>query len=528
MKADSVNVKDGAGAALETLVGALVNPDCKIPHKAVIYTKAGGDVEYSFAEFASLINKAETLLKNLGIKADDPVVFLSSNTPELLAAILATFRLGALAAPVDFRLTQGELVNIARKLKAKVVLSLESLHKDFAALKGELSGSGIALESLNKIESQQESTRDGGNCDYESLAKPAFLILTSGTTGMPKGALHDLASLAANIKELADMAALEPGYKVVLPVPLSHVLGLEVSLAALLKQTTLVMSEMTIEGIIKANNQFKPEFLVGVPTIYGAILTLPEGAIDLQNARVLLCGGAPLPLSLAEEFEKKYQRRLNNGYGSTESKIIAVNLVGPPQSVGKVVPSCQIKILPLTAEDGKPVEPLPEGVEGEIVICGPTLMLGYIGQPEETARVMQDGGYKTGDIGYMKDGYLYVLGRNKEMIIVAGNKVFPAEVEGVLRQCPLVKEVAIIGVAHSKLGQIVKAHIVTTDGDLSQGLEGDEEAKKAAHSKLKEGLREFCQTNLKRELRPMEWVFYSKNSQLPRTNTGKIDKKVLA
>nr|HNH76822.1 class I adenylate-forming enzyme family protein [Candidatus Obscuribacter sp.] len=152
----------------------------------------------------------------------------------------------------------------------------------------------------------------------------------------------------------------------------------------------------------------------------------------------------------------------------------------------------------------------------------------YIGQPEETARVMQDGGYKTGDIGYMKDGYLYVLGRNKEMIIVAGNKVFPAEVEGVLRQCPLVKEVAIIGVAHSKLGQIVKAHIVTTDGDLSQGLEGDEEAKKAAHSKLKEGLREFCQTNLKRELRPMEWVFYSKNSQLPRTNTGKIDKNVLA
>ncbi|OPZ82774.1 MAG: putative acyl--CoA ligase YhfT [bacterium ADurb.Bin425] len=127
----------------------------------------------------------------------------------------------------------------------------------------------------------------------------------------------------------------------------------------------------------------------------------------------------------------------------------------------------------------------------------------------------------------MQDGYLYVMGRNKEMIIVAGNKVFPAEVESVLRKCPLVKDVAIIGVAHSRLGQIVKAHIILGDEELSAALTA-EETKKEASAKAKEQLRSYCQENLKRELRPMEWVFYPASHVFAKTFSGKVDKKQLS
>ncbi|MBN8660971.1 MAG: acyl--CoA ligase [Candidatus Obscuribacter phosphatis] len=517
---------------LETinLIQKLVMPDLAAASPdapALIQITADGERKLSYRDLRSLIDKAESRLQSCGLKTGEKLLILAPNSPEVVAALLAAFRLGALAVPVDFRMTLPELTNIAEKLAVKHLLStnsvLQQLKDDFSAF-----ANGHTLTAIETIENEvpSQSVKDREKVtDHRQLTDPAFLILTSGTTGMPKGALHDLHSLVHNIKELAEMAALTDGKKLVLPVPLSHVLGLEVTMAALLGNGCVIIAEMSVEGIIKANNLHQPEFLVGVPTIYGAILTLPKELIDLSKAEVLLCGGAPLPLSLAEEFEKKFAKRLNNGYGSTESKIIAVNLEGPRQSVGKVVPSCRIEILPIGEEANN--KPLSDGETGEIVICGPTLMLGYIGQAEATAAVMRDGGYRTGDIGYMQDGYLYVMGRNKEMIIVAGNKVFPAEVESVLRKCPLVKDVAIIGVAHSRLGQIVKAHIILGDEELSAALTA-EETKREASAKAKEQLRSYCQENLKRELRPMEWVFYPASHVFAKTFSGKVDKKQLS
>lgn len=494
---------------------------------------AGGKVrELSHRDLEELIGKAETLLTSLGVKAGDKVIMTSPNSPELAACILATWRLGAMAVPIDFRLTEKELANVAvsAPIAAKAVLVFAPLIKDYAALEAALSAGGkqTVLCDLNELNKQKETRREGGKAtDFKNLKEPAILILTSGTTGTPKGALHDIESLLHNLLELGEMADFTKELKALLPVPISHVLGLEVLLIGLLSGSTIIFSEMTVEGIIAANNQFKPEFLVGVPTIYGAFVALPPGTINLENSRVLLCGGAPLPISLAEEFHKVFGRRLNNGYGSTESKIIAVNLEGPDQSVGKLVPSVTVKII---GGDGKE---LPEGESGEIIICGETLMLGYIGQEEATKKVIYDGGYHTGDIGYVKDGYLYISGRAKELIIVAGNKVFPVEVEDVLRAQDLVKEVAVIGVPHSKLGQIVKAHIVLEPSEQSEALDkasesGDDEAKKTARQALIQTMRDYCAQHLKRELRPMEWEFYSSTHPLPRTSAGKIDKKQLS
>ena len=510
-----------AKSLVEILVRPSSNPLGK-NNPAFILHRGGEEREVNYDALDHLTSQAEVLLRSINVGIGDKIVLISPNSPELFATMLAGFRVGAIVCPVDFRMTAVELVNIAKRIGIKAVVTERRLMKEIDKIEADLKDTDIKIVDLADVVKQdKEAAIKSSLVDYKSLKDPAFLILTSGTTGMPKGALHDLESLVLNIDELAQMAELTQGFKVVLPVPLSHVLGLEVTLAALLSGCTVIMSDMTIEGIIASNNKFKPEFLVGVPTIYGAMLSLDKTQVDFSSAKVLLCGGAPLTASLADQFETKHGKRLNNGYGSTESKIIAVNLSGPIESVGKIVPSCTIKIL-----DGQGKE-LPDGEEGEIVICGPMLMLGYIGQTDETGKVIEGTCYHTGDIGHMDKGYLFISGRAKEMINVAGNKVFPAEVEGALKNCPLVKEVAVIGVENSKLGQIVKAHIVTTDESLSNDLKHESTAK-AAKATLKEKLREFCGQNLKRELRPMEWVFYPADHVLPRTLSGKIDKKQLS
>jgi len=473
-------------------------------------------------QYSVLIKKAITLLETAGVKATDRVMMTAPNMPELAAVIIACWRLGAMAVPVDFRMTVAEMANVSQKLKCRAAVVYKPAIKEIDALKKDVESAGIKLLCLNELEACAEDKKERPLTAFKKLDDPAFLILTSGTTGTPKGAEHDLETLVINIHELAGMADIKNVQKALIPVPVSHVLGLEVMLAMHLVNGTVLFSELSIPGIVKAINQHKPEIMVGVPTIYGALASMPEGAVDLSGGKVILCGGAPLPLSLATDFEKRFGKRLNNGYGSTESKIIAVNMNGPVESVGKIAPSTRVEI-----RDGEG-KVLPDGEQGEIVICGPILMKGYIDNPEATKAVLQDQCYKTGDFGYLKDGYLFIAGRAKEMIIVAGNKVFPSEVEDALRKNPLSKEIAVIGVAHSRLGQLVKAVIVMADGEWSDKLKGDEQTKTEAKKALKELFKDFCNQNLKRELRPMEWEFRPGSEPLPKTSAGKIDKKQLS
>jgi long-chain acyl-CoA synthetase len=340
---------------------------------------------------------------------------------------------------------------------------------------------------------------------------------------MPKGAVHDFPSLLINLGELGDAAGMDELTKCLLPLPLSHIFGLEVMGVALIFGGTLVFSELEPSRFLGALNRNQPQVVAGVPTLYATLLHAPPGAVDLKAARVLLSGGAPLPVALASEFEARFHKRLNNGYGSTESKIIALNIDGPVESVGRPVPSTKIRIV-----DGEGKN-LSEGQEGEIVIDSRILMQGYLDQPDKSAEVLTGEGYKTGDIGFLKDGYIFISGRAKEMIVVAGNKVFPNEVEQVLMKHPAVDEVAITGQDHSKLGQIVKATIVLSKGELNEKLAAatDDEAKKTVREELVANFKEFSKENLKRELRPMVWEFRPNAQPLPKLRSGKIDKKQL-
>ncbi|HEY9715312.1 MAG TPA: AMP-binding protein, partial [Chroococcales cyanobacterium] len=335
------------------------------------------------------------------------------------------------------------------------------------------------------------------------------------------GAVHDLNTFAINMIELGDLAHIDPDTAGLLPLPVSHIFGLMVFCIVVSYGGTCVFSEPTPKSFVVCMHKYDPEVLVGVPTIYSGLLGLPNFKVKLDSARIILSGGAPMPLSLADEFKAKFGKRINNGYGSTESKIFALNLDGPFESVGKIVPSTKVEIL---NDKG---EVLPDGSTGEIVVSGKILMQGYLDQPDLTAKVLKDGKYYTGDVGRVEDGYLYVSGRSKEMIIVAGHKVFPSEVEDVIRQHPIVKEVAVVGPPHKQLGQIVKAVIVTKEGEWSDKLSGSADDVKLARQEMIHSLKEFCKENLKRELRPMEYELQPSSKPLPKTLAGKVDKKQL-
>lgn len=487
--------------------------------KAMIQTAKAGDTEFTYDQFYALVDRFESFYQDHGLKKGERVVLISPNTTEVVAAILGAWRLEVLVVPIDFRMTAGEAGNVTKKLDASLLL-VSNQFKDtdkLTEILGDQKDRLLTLEDCCSKENGKalDSKRRSLNLDFDAL-----MILTSGTTGEPKGAVHDLKSFIENLQELGEMAQLSSDIVALLPLPVSHIFGLSVVDVCLLYGATVVFCELHSADMVAAINKFKPAVMEGVPLMYAGLLQAPDGAVNLDNTRILLSGGAPLPIPMAKDFEKKYGKRLNNGYGSTESKIIALNLDGPLESIGKPVPSVKVVI---TNEAG---EKLPEGSEGELVIQSPHLMKGYLNQPQKTAEVLTEHGYKTGDIGYVKDGYVYISGRAKEMIVVAGNKVFPPEVEEVLQKNPLVKEVAVTGPEHKKLGQIVKATIVISDKDLSTKL-SSEDTKKEAREEILKNLKDFCAQNLKRELRPMEWDLRPIDKPLPKTLSGKIDRKAL-
>ncbi len=497
--------------AISRLLCPASNPDLSLRPAVIQATGAKGsapDRVVTFAELETLIERAQAALTEVGVKERDTVLLCAPNSPELIAAILASWRLGAIALPVDFRLTRGEVDNLVERIRPRAVCTREALTEHApTVLLGELPETGTAFER-----SAAASIPDD---------RLGLIILTSGTTGIPKGALHGLGSLLNNCTELGETFGMSAEDTEFLPLPISHIFGMEIMLATLVFGGCVVLSDFRPPEFWGTIMRLRATMVVGVPTIYGALISMPSPPTAEIPVKHYLSGGAPLPVSLAEEFEKRFGSRIIEGYGTTETKILCFNADGLHGSIGKALPSVVIDIV--DAND----QVLPEGSSGELRVSGPSLMAGYLGQPEATQQVLHHGHYHTGDIGYFKDGLLYISGRSKEMIIVAGNKVFPTEVETVLRQHPLAHEVAVLGVPHTKLGQLVKAVIVIKAGEMCDLLCGDEPQAKEGKEKLTAVFREFCQQNLKRELRPMAWEFRPLSCPLPKTLSGKIDKKQL-
>ena len=336
---------------------------------------------------------------------------------------------------------------------------------------------------------------------------------TGGTTGVAKGAMLTNRNLIANMlqSEAAMKVMLKEKEEVCLsPLPMYHIFAFTVNCLAMISlgsKTVLVTNPRDLKSVFKEFNNNKITIFTGLNTLFNAMLNHPDiDKYDFSHLKVTVAGGMAVQVAIAEKWEKATGNKVYEGYGLTEtSPVLCINPLDGKVKLGTIgmpVSSTEIRIVD---EDGKDV---PQGERGELIAKGPQVMLGYYNKPEETANVMKEGWFYTGDVAIMdEDGYFKIVDRKKDMILVSGFNVYPNEIEDVLIKLPKILEVAAVGVPNEHSGECVKVFIVKKDESLT-----------------KAEVIEYARENLTGYKMPKEVEF---RKELPKSNVGKILRRAL-
>jgi long-chain acyl-CoA synthetase len=341
----------------------------------------------------------------------------------------------------------------------------------------------------------------------------AFLQYTGGTTGVSKGAMLTHRNIIANLQQAHGWIApfLRDEEIIITALPLYHIFALTANCLTFFKigaTNVLITNPRDIPGFIKEIGKFPFTTITGVNTLFNAMVNNPDFAkIDLSQLHLTLGGGMAVQRAVAERWKEITGATLIEAYGLTETSPAAtmnpVDIIEYNGTIGLPISSTEVVI---RDDDGKD---LPLGEAGELCIRGPQVMRGYWNRPEETAKViMPDGFLRTGDVAVMdKNGYVKIVDRKKDMILVSGFNVYPNEIEDVLAMHPGVLESAAVGVADPKTGEAVKIYVVKKDPTLTEAA-----------------LLEHCRANLTAYKVPRQIAF---RNELPKTNVGKILRREL-
>ncbi len=345
--------------------------------------------------------------------------------------------------------------------------------------------------------------------------EPAFFQYTGGTTGVSKGAVLLHRNILANLEQAA--AWLKPWIKeeepqaIITALPLYHIMSLTANCLLMMKVggcNILITNPRDIPGLVKEMRKHKFTIFTGVNTLFNALMNHPDFTkIDFSHLRIALGGGMAVQKAVADRWKQLAGCTLVEAYGLSEtSPAVTINpldLKDYNGSIGLPIPSTEVM---LRGEDGKEV---PLGSPGELCVRGPQVMKGYWNNPAETAKVLgPDGFFATGDIGVMDDkGYVRIVDRKKDMLLVSGFNVYPNEIESVVAMHPGVLECAVIGVPDDHSGEVPKLFVVKRDPALTEA-----------------DLRKHCEANLTGYKRPRYIEF---RKELPKTNVGKILRRAL-
>lgn len=468
--------------------------------------------ELTYAEMNERARRVAGNCVARGIGKGDKVVLLMGNCVEFVAVFLGAGRVGAVVVPVNPMLKPVELAHIVNNSDAETIITIPEfgpLLQQAAVLFPRVSRFFVIGEALEGTESFSELMQPVDEAD-EFAAGPhddAALIYTSGTTGQPKGVVLTHRNYLANARMLVHVISMGPEDRFLLVLPLFHVNAQVVSILAPLMACAdvIVMKKFNPFGILPAIETHRATIMSAVPTIYSVICRLMRAEPrDISSMRVFASGAAPLPEKTYQETQEVLKIPLVMGYGLTEATCASAAAdASDPIKWNSVGPPLRYTSIRIVDEHGVDV---PYGEVGEILIAGPTVMKGYYKDPVATREVLRDGWLKTGDLGcFDEDGYLYVVGRLKEMIIRGGQNIYPTEVENVLSTYPGIEECAVVGVEDEQWGQEVLAALKVTEGQQIDPVT----------------VIDFCRSQIAAYKCPRIVRFVT---EFPKTATGKIKK----
>ncbi|KJS30680.1 MAG: hypothetical protein VR64_15505 [Desulfatitalea sp. BRH_c12] len=517
---------------------------------AVAYDFMGYTATYS--GFLAEIDRCANGLAALGLKQGQRITIAMPTTPQGIVCFYAANKLGAVASMIHPLSTPSEIAFYLNISQSKMALTLDAFYGKFKEVMGQtgvthlilakipdylplIKGLAFTLVKGRKIAKVPPDHRVVWWRDLMRTPAPqatpagmrsddlAVILYSGGTTGKPKGIMLSNANFIAEGLQCAQWVGMGKESSILAILPIFHGFGLGVCVNAAFMGggTAILVPTFTPEDVARLIKRKRPSFVVGVPTLFDALSKHTGfGRTDLSCLKAAFCGADTLPRVVKERFEAIVRRQGGNvklleGYGLTEA---VTGIMATPVndyregSIGVPFPDMLAKIVRTDTIDEAPV-----GEEGEICISGPAVMLGYLDQPEETAKTLQthaDGRVwlHTGDIGSMDhDGFFYFKLRQKRMIKSSGMNVYPAQVEAHLYQHPAVSEVCVVGVPDPVQIERVKAFVVLKDASL-------------AGPEMEETLIAHCQKDLIKWSCPRQIEF---RDALPLTLVGKIAYKVL-
>ncbi len=442
----------------------LRNAAARAPEKVALVEVATG-ADQTFAALDAEVDSVAAGLQRLGLAPGDRVAIAMPNSLRFIHGYLGALRAGGVAVPLNVMLTPREMGRVIADAEPCFILTAPPL--------GAAVEAGGAIERVISTDGWGELVADAGSPSDPGTAPEdlAVLAYTSGTTGEPKGAMLTHRNLIANLEQ--QMALPEDHVReddvLLLALPLFHIFGLNVPLGLLLANgaSGIVLDRFDPLDALRAIERHKVTVLFGAPTMYAAWVDTPGAdQYDLTSVRMAISGAAALPEEVLKSFYALFDVPIYEGYGMTETApTLTTNRMGDrprPRSIGKPLPGVEVR---LVDDGGRDVEP---GDPGEIVVRGPNVFQGYWRREDENERYFRDGWFRTGDVAVEDEqGYLYLVDRKRELVIVSGFNVYPSEVEAALIENEAVAEAAVIGEPHPYTGETVKAYVVLANGASS-------------------------------------------------------------